>query len=267
MVDEQEGARDPNSLKSFPSLSEKLREAGFPKIAHLGDALATLPLISARPVWYGDSPQTSREPQMRNATVTLLELDGLFLAVTCEHVISSFEGFRDANPAAVFGVHRTQIDVDSCIRARSRSLDLVTLDVTPYVQAGLLEDSSFHRPPVWPPSPVSEKDVIAVAGFPGIWRKHKDIGHFQFFTFSSGAGEVTSVREDYLYTRFRLDDCIIAARDGLVASDLGGLSGGPVWAWRPLHLELVGFVKEYQPDYDLLYVRRALVVSRDGTLN
>jgi hypothetical protein len=50
---------------------------------------------------------------------------------------------------------------------------------------------------------------------------------------------------------------------------LGGLSGGPVFVWRRgviARAELIGFIKEYQENLDLLYVRRANCITVDGIL-
>jgi hypothetical protein len=50
---------------------------------------------------------------------------------------------------------------------------------------------------------------------------------------------------------------------------LGGLSGGPVFAWRKtpvLVAELVGFIYEYQESLDLMFVRSAAVIREDGRL-
>jgi hypothetical protein len=49
---------------------------------------------------------------------------------------------------------------------------------------------------------------------------------------------------------------------------LGGLSGGPVLAWRKtpiLIAELVGFIYKYHDGFDLMYVRAAKVIRQDAT--
>ncbi len=111
--------------------------------------------------------------------------------------------------------------------------------------------------------------MIAFAGFPGFWREQPGIAHLRFFSYSSGAGEIYSIREDYFYTRTDLDKCIIEINHGKVLGSLGGLSGGPVFTWRKLseitYAEVTGFIIEYQSNLDLLFIRSANVLNRNGT--
>ena len=84
-----------------------------------------------------------------------------------------------------------------------------------------------------------------------------------------GPAAVASLGESHLQTRLDLSESISVLRDGLVLGDLGGLSGGPVMVWRTgpvLHAELVGVAVEYQESLDLLYVRRATCLDRNGSL-
>jgi hypothetical protein len=81
---------------------------------------------------------------------------------------------------------------------------------------------------------------------------------------------VVSVRDQQIATTVEIQDCVTQINHGLVLSSLGGLSGGPVFAWRKvpvLHAELVGFIFEYQENFDLMLVRSATVIREDGTLD
>jgi hypothetical protein len=72
---------------------------------------------------------------------------------------------------------------------------------------------------------------------------------------SSGAGQVHSVGEHHLVTRVEVEKCVTQFTNGLVLGSLGGLSGGPVFVWRKdalLTAELVGFLYEYNEEYDLM---------------
>lgn len=82
-------------------------------------------------------------------------------------------------------------------------------------------------------------------------------------------GEVLSVRDDVIVTIVQVDDCITQFKHGKVWGSLGGLSGGPVFAWRKMPLliaEIVGFIYEYQESLDLMLVRSANVVREDGSI-
>lgn len=76
-------------------------------------------------------------------------------------------------------------------------------------------------------------------------------------------------KEDRLTTTVDISDCVVQFNNGKIFGSLGGLSGGPVFVWRKTPLlvaELIGFIYEYQPDYDLMFVRLARVLREDGTI-
>lgn len=251
-----------SDLGSRPQLADLLRRSGFAKIAELSDALSEFPLLHARPIWYVESTGT----QVRTATVTLVRFGDSYLALTANHIIETFQASLLADPTAMCGVYSTPIDIQACLREGSRDLDIAILDLTHHVTAGSISASSFYTPPVWPPAEISTEDAVSFGGFPGVWSEQLQASHLRFYSFSSGAGEVTSVGERHVYTRLRLDECITAIRDGKVIGSLGGLSGSPVWVWRKLHAELVGMVVEYEPRNDLLYIRRTAVLDPAGRL-
>ena len=66
-----------------------------------------------------------------------------------------------------------------------------------------------------------------------------------------------------------MEECSVQINHGLVLGSLGGMSGGPVFAWRIkpiLRAELVGFIYEYHEGFDLLGIRDAAALKRDGSL-
>jgi hypothetical protein len=70
-------------------------------------------------------------------------------------------------------------------------------------------------------------------------------------------------------TRVELEKCVTQFNNGVVLGSLGGLSGGPVFVWRKepiLTAELVGFISEYQKDYDLMRITSANLIRENGTL-
>ena len=44
------------------------------------------------------------------------------------------------------------------------------------------------------------------------------------------------------------------------------MSGGPVFVERPLHFELVGIIKEFSQDFDLLYATNVDLINKDGLI-
>ena len=91
----------------------------------------------------------------------------------------------------------------------------------------------------------------------------------RFYSFSVGATLVQSATEEQFVVRLHAGKCVVTVDKGKVVDILGGLSGGPVFAWRNevvLLPELVGFIYEYQSDLDRMFVRAAKVLNDDGTL-
>ena len=47
---------------------------------------------------------------------------------------------------------------------------------------------------------------------------------------------------------------------------LGGLSGGPVFAERPLRRELVGIISDFKETYDIMFLQHAHWIQKDGSI-
>jgi hypothetical protein len=233
------------------------------------DEISSYPVRFAQPVFFGDSPASSYSASLANGTMSLLKFDGLFLGVTCQHVLAGYRNGLTTREDIVFQIGHAQLDPLQYLKCEDRELDLATFDLTPFVgRVEQMNEANFVEPPSWPPSDISEDDVICLAGFPGIWREQLNLGYLRFFSFSSGASGVSSVGENHFVTRIEVEQCVVAINEGKVVGSLGGLSGGPVFCWRKsglLRAEIVGFIYEYQENLDLLYVRAAKVLNRDGT--
>lgn len=233
------------------------------------DEISKYPVRFAAPVFYGDSPHATFSASLNNGTATLVKLGDKYLAVTCHHVL---EGFRQSASVrhGFFQLAHVQMVPDQHLVDESRGLDLAVLDMTRFVgKAPYLTEANFVCPTAWPPGVVSKDDVLCLAGFPGVWRDQVNLGYIRFYSYSSGAAEVLSIRDNQFATTVQIQDCITQINHGKIWGSLGGLSGGPVFAWRKtpvLIAELVGFIYEYQENFDLMLVRSAAVIREDGTL-
>ncbi len=233
------------------------------------DEISKYAVRFATPVFFGESPYSSYAASLSNGTASLLRLQNRFLGVTCHHVLDGYRRFKAAQDT-FFQLGPVRMDPQKHLISEDRNRDLAVVDLTPFVgKVGDLTEANFVQPTTWPPRDVSKNDVLCLAGFPGIWRLQKDLGHLRFYSFSSGTGKVLSVRDDEIVTTVQIQECISQINDGKVWGSLGGLSGGPVFAWRKtpiLVAELVGFIYEYQESFDLMLVRAARVMRDDGTL-
>jgi len=233
------------------------------------DELAKYPVKFAAPVFYGDSPTSSYSASLKNGTATFLKLKDRFLGVTCHHVLDAYRE-RRFTLETLFQLGPVGLNPDQYLVSEDKERDLAVIDLTNFVGTGrALSVASFVEPARWPPDQVSTNDVICLAGFPGIWREQVDIAHLRFYTFSSGASAVLSVSEDKIVTTVQIQTCVTEIQHGRVWGSLGGLSGGPVFAWRKspiLTAELVGFIYEYQESLDLMFVRAASVLQETGKI-
>jgi hypothetical protein len=223
------------------------------------------PILFAEALFFGDEPVGRELPALQNGTASLIKIDGRYLAVTCKHVIDAYRERLERGGRTVFQIGELIIaDAMSSIVGESESHDLASLSLDRYVNANLIERSKFFEPATWPPGEVEVGDFVAFAGFPGEWRKQPEIREADFGAFSSGGSEVHSLGDNYFYARIELDRCVHPLVPKFTMPSLGGLSGGPVFIWRQLHAELVGFIQEYQDQFDLLYVRKASVMLESG---
>jgi len=233
------------------------------------DEISKYPVKFAAPVFFGESPNSSCSALLRNGTTTLLKLSDRYLGVTCHHVLEGFRQFRETKDG-FFHLGPIRMNPEQHLISEDNENDLAIFDLTEFVgTVPELSEAKFVQPTTWPPCNVSTEDVICLAGFPGTWRDQMGLGHLRFYSYSSGAAEVVSVRDNFIVTTVQIADCITQINHGKVWGSLGGLSGGPVFVWRKtpiLIAELVGFIYEYQESLDLMFVRSANVIGIDGRI-
>lgn len=223
----------------------------------------------ARPLVFGKK-DTQFRVQGNSATATLLRINDRYFGVTCQHVIQKYRRLKREEQAEFFYVGDALIDPEALLIDESERLDLATFNFESIVgSVPNLMPTNFHEPRAWPPGDVSEGDIVAFAGFPGEWRDQASPVDMQFYQFSQSATVIESVADEHVAVRIALDESTFLVRERELFSFAGGLSGAPAFVWRNdkvLTSELVGFVYEYQPTLDILYIRRARCLSDDGTL-
>jgi hypothetical protein len=198
------------------------------------DFVAQYAMRFAQPLFFGQSPAAAYTTMLSNGTATLVKLEGRYLAITCHHVYAAYRSAKAADPGTIFQIGRLEFDPMLYLVSQSRAQDLIILDVSSFVrEAGYLESGQFFEASHWPPGDLHESDLLAFAGFPGIWRQQLELGFLRFYSVTSGTSEIAALGEYHLFTRLAIAECESAIRDGLVLGSLGGLSGGPVFAWRP----------------------------------
>ena len=80
-----------------------------------------------------------------------------------------------------------------------------------------------------------------------------------FYGYSIGATAVRSAGEDRFACLFERQRWVSSFRHELQdLEELGRMSGGPVFRLGYLQWELVGFIYEFSPQYDIMFMRPAL---------
>jgi hypothetical protein len=234
------------------------------------DEMARYAVRLAHPVFWAD-PATAGDARVcRSGSGCVVHLGDRTVGITCQHVIARYRELRAAGEAAAFQFGPIRLDPDQYLLAESSALDLATLDMTPFydIPGGMSAATCIH-PARWPPGDLVDSDVLAFAGFPGVWREQLDEGYLRFYSFSSGASSVESISPDRFFTRLALESCVAAVAQGLVVGSIRGLSGGPVFVWRTgtvAFAEFVGIASQYVEDWDVLRISRVNCIAPDGMI-
>jgi hypothetical protein len=239
----------------------------------LGEAMSKFPLRFAKAILFGDRPTRDGRATVRNATASLLNLGHGPLAITCHHVLEEYRARIQQGNDHLFQIGNCRLDPLAQLISDDEATDVAVIRITSAQAREITGDdeigSSFFEPASWPPTPIREGDYVAFGGFPGEWRAAVGIDAMEFSSYSSGASRVTVARDSYFVSQFEREYWVssFAHRDASDLQRLGGLSGGPAFALRGLHYDLVGIVYEFSEDYELLYFRHAGVIGADGRLS
>lgn len=241
--------------------------------------LAKYPIRFAQVLWFGPSPIEGQEPHVNNGTLSLLDLGGKRVGVTCHHVLSKCRERLETEPGLLCYIGRQLVpDLLSRILHEDPLADLAVLDLTSFDLAEATTDeeigSSFFSGPPRPTQDIEEGDFVCFGGYPGEFRQVVRFNELVFPTFSSGACRVEAVLQDRLicqlsreYMLTIIDRCEFAG-----TWDLGGLSGSPAFVWGEPHLEFAGIVFEFsvdamnEVDYGLVHIRPSWFLAKSDIM-
>ena len=254
---------------------ERVKKAKEISAGPLGKEMAKFPLRFAKAAFFGDRPAKQKPQNVNHGTVTLLELNGRPIALTCSHVLDAYRRIH-AKPNVIFQIGNLKFNPLERIidESESSKLDIVTIDLQGLNLKELMGPeeigSSFFTPVQWPPKSIQQGEFVAFGGFPGVWRQNVSWYEMIFDSWSSGSTQVSLVREEYFVCQFEREYWIesfnIHGHDGLDLHKLGGLSGGPVFIYRNIYWEFIGMIYEFSENFDLMYVRPASLLLEDGTI-
>jgi hypothetical protein len=255
---------------------EKVKKAKEISAGPLGKEMAKFPLQFAKAAFFGDRPAKNKHQNINHGTITLLELQDRPIALTCSHVLDAYRKIH-SNPNVIFQIGNLEFNPLERIidESASSKFDIVTIDLQGLNHKKLFSPegigSSFFKPVRWPPSSVQQGEFVAFGGFPGVWRQNISWNEMVFDSWSSGATQVSVVREEYFVCHFEREYWVqsfnLDRHNGLDLHKLGGLSGGPVFIHRNIYWEFIGMIYEFSEGFDLMYIRPANLVLEDGTIN
>lgn len=221
------------------------------------------------PIWWYD-PEVASAPILNNGTCCFVATGARDVMVTCNHVFEGWVAASSENPRLVCQLGGAIIDPRDHVIDTSSKLDLATFEIGAATRNMVGVD--LHAPPNWP-TQAEVGDAVIAGGFPGIGRTQIPFQPVSLvnFLFPTYGRILDRVRDDNLALQLELDEAF--STQGLIPTRnprLGGASGGPVVRLNPdsnlLPFELVGFIYEYQADYELLFARPAGVIRADGTI-
>lgn len=245
----------------------------------LGQQTNRFPLMFAAPLFLGKRLNPSMEPEGNNGTASLVDFGTGPMVVTAQHVIEHYRKLLDTTSEQdlTFQIGNLKFKKPlNRVISESKNRDLATLKLEPNEIPKISEQEEeigrrTYIPHSWPIETVKEKEWVIFGGFPRKGRDFLAPAHVRFDTYSGGPTDVTSVSEESFVCQFQRENWIVRdpyKRGDL--NDLGGLSGCPVFRIREKSItifDLVGFVFEFSQGFDLLYVRHAHFISREGEIH
>lgn len=228
----------------------------------LGDVYRSIVANCCVPIfWF--KPDASDFPIKHNGTMTIVQTPKRLIGITAAHVLSQYK-IDIANGPVHLQLLNEVIDnfLDRVIDV-SATLDIATFDL----DIDLVRRLGKTPLSVWPPKPPEEGKGIMIAGYPAIGRiesQNFDV-NFGLFTALVTARTVTDKQVTWLMEREGQHATLPPA------TDLGGISGGPLISWFEsenfvTHHCLSGIVIEH-PDYqnnkDMPPIERLIAIRAD----
>lgn len=238
----------------------------------LGEKLSKFPLLFAKAILFGQRPSKSRPSEIRNGTISLVDLGNGPIGITCAHVISGYSELAKLYDNLVFQIGSIELNPLEQLIDQNDRLDLATIRFTEAQIKSITSDgeigSCVFKPNSWPPERVKEGEFVAFGGFPGSLRTVESFDEYVFRSWSSGASKISSVSDGQFVSAFEREMWVksFGTEDHSNMINLGGLSGCPAFVNRGLYSDFVGIVCQYHESYDAMFFASATSLRADGTI-
>jgi hypothetical protein len=214
-----------------------------------------------------------------NGSISLLELNNRKIGITCDHVISTYLKMKSVDNNIAMQINRTKIeDINSILISSSEKYDIAVIDLknieTSQIVQGVNIGTTFFKLK-WPPPEINKSDRICLLGFPGRIKIEKE-GKIYLPVCTIGAQFVSDYSETTILSIFDRKYWTFTPKDTeyKIPQDLGGLSGGPVFAVHNLenigllYYDFVGIVKQQASTlFDGILISKINMINLNGTIN
>jgi hypothetical protein len=222
---------------------------------------------STAAVWWSRSSSPIGSAVLHNGTVTFVNTGKKTICVTAGHVFDKYRAHKKEFTDLECQVGSVRVELEEYLVDYSSSLDLATFELSPILLAG--SRASAHGAPSWPPGAVAESDIVILGGYPGLLRIEQT-GRLGT-PFVSFLAPIAQTSSDHSAIQLNLEDAYWPDGSGGLApaSELGGMSGGPLFRYRPApveYFELVGFIYEANTSYGIIFARHASCIDVSGRL-
>lgn len=218
-------------------------------------------------LWWSRASSPIGSAVLHNGTLCAINTGEKTICVTAGHVYSKYLEHKREFADIECQVGSVRVQLEDYLIDHNTSLDLATFELPPILLAS--SRVSAHGAPEWPPKQLLESEIVILGGYPGMLRIEQSgkLGT----PFVSFIARVTQSSSDHSAIQLNLEDSYWPDGSGGLApqSELGGMSGGPLFRYRSETLEyfeLVGFIYEASTSYGILFARHASCIDGAGKI-
>jgi hypothetical protein len=239
----------------------------------LAEASGYLPHIRAiaqnatAALWWSRASLPIGSAVLHNGTLCAINTGEKTICVTAGHVYSKYLEHKREFADIECQVGSVRVNLEDYLIDHNTSLDLATFEISPILLAS--SRVSVHGAPKWPPTQLQESEIVILGGYPGMLRIEQSgkLGT----PFVSFIARVAQASTDHSAIQLNLEDSYWPDGSGGLApqSELGGMSGGPLFRYRSEnleYLELAGFIYEASASYGIVFARHASCIDGAGRI-
>lgn len=206
---------------------------------------------------------------INNGTGLFLELDQRLL-ITNEHVLTACKNAPEG-AAILIGEYNMSVEdfVQATLESRSNTnLDLAVIKIPEtLIESWVIHQNKlFYKPESWPPQLPQNRNMVFLAGYPGVLREDKgnEIGTF----FASIQDEIMDVGVTSSIMNFNKMEWIkrLGVRNIEELTRLGGFSGGPMFLFLDGKLILLGIIRQGDGDFFDMQFVHARFIQNNGEI-